>query len=52
MATQVQVTPPLYGEDAKRVEEQISRKPTAAQKEWLKRYYREMFRDIKKRGLE
>lgn len=51
IASQRQVTPPLYGEDAKRLEEQISRKLTAAQLEWLRRYYHEMFSRVRKRGL-
>jgi hypothetical protein len=46
MATQMQATPTLYGEDAKAVLDEVLRKPTKEQREKLRDKYRKLFEDI------
>jgi len=46
MATQMQSTPTLYGEDAKAVLEEVLRKPTKQQRDELRNKYRKLFEDI------
>lgn len=50
MATQLQPTPILYGDDAKKVIAQVNRKPTREQKERAEQR-RQFFSKIKKQGL-
>jgi hypothetical protein len=51
MTTQMNVTPTLYGEDAKAVIEEISRIPTTEQKRQLREKYRNMFKGMKTKNL-
>ena len=50
MATQLQATPTLYGQDAKKVYDEISRKPSREQQEKLRNKYRKLFIGVKTKG--
>lgn len=49
MATQLQSTPTLFGQDAKDVLKEVLRKPTKEQKEKLRDRYQKMFEGVKTR---
>ena len=51
-STQLQATPTLYGDDARAVLAEISRKPTEEQRQQLREKYRKMFEDIQVKGRE
>jgi hypothetical protein len=51
MTTQMNVTPTLFGKDAKAVIEEISRIPTTEQKRQLREKYRNMFKGMKTKNL-
>lgn len=51
MATQLQSTPTLFGQDAKDVLKEVLRKPTKEQKEKLRDQYQKMFEGVKTKGF-
>ncbi len=50
METQMQATPALYGNDAKVVFNEISRKPSKEQRQKLRDNYRKLFEGVKTKG--
>lgn len=52
MATQIQATPTLYGNDAQVVFNEISRKPSKEQRQKLRDNYRKLFEGVKTKGLK
>lgn len=52
MATQMQATPILYGNDAKKVMEEVNKKPSKEQYQQLKSNYRKVFEGVRTKGFK